>query len=146
MAAKLKELTREEGIHIPVGHKFRWQDVYGKGRFSCRDCSNAWTSEHSWLTLDMHKRYIKKKWMQKCQACGDAREPHFTSSTLEAMIRIVIERFSRDDDYESPPREHNTKPAHDRKNCEKCGWGKLKPCYQPKTGSSSWSDESEVEE
>ena len=124
---------------------FQNQNVYGYGAFACSRprCNNQWTSRRAWLTVDLKNWEITYIFRQKCQNCNTKAEATFSDSELERMIAIVVDRFTGlvNGTYESGPRRTSNGP-HDSSRCEKCGFGRGRPCIQ----SSHYEEDEDNEE
>ena len=118
-------------------HKLRYFTVRGEGLFECGGCANRWTSHNATIKVDLFKKFVSRKFTQRCKYCPNQwATPLFTDDRFEEIMDKVAEkhesRLEEDEDNEQPvfiaAAAGNGKP-HLQQYCEKCQ--ELgKPCWK----------------
>lgn len=110
----------------------RYKVLRVKGMFSCANKhgqSNPWSSHHAWLTVDLHKLKVSRRWEQKCKVCKTSRAPFvlktdFEQAVRKMMLSVLEQRLGISCKVDKallasnePDKQHVTGL------CEKCRWG-----------------------
>lgn len=133
--ALLRAAWAEHGLE-PVDRadkKRRYKTLKLVGQFRCTSRHagiKAWSSHYTWLTVDLHKLSVGKRWTQKCRICGDQRSPYIAPGAfvvaVEGVVMATLEwtlGIARDDPLERWY-SHEADPEHPATLCEKCKWGR----------------------
>ena len=127
--ALLRAAWAEHGLE-PVDRadkKRRYKTLKLVGQFRCTSRHagiKAWSSHYTWLTVDLHKLSVGKRWTQKCRICGDQRSPYIAPRAfevaVEGMVIATLEwtlGIARDDPLERWY-SHEADPEHPATLCE----------------------------
>ena len=66
------------------------RDIFNVGNFECV-CRRTWKSAFSWITFDLSKLEIVKRWKMLCKNCHGECYPKFSVETLEEMFEKAVE-------------------------------------------------------
>ncbi|XP_062516278.1 receptor-transporting protein 3-like [Corticium candelabrum] len=119
-----------------ISNQYRYQNVYGHGTVRCKTCSHSWSSYISWIKVDLKKCRLAHRFQQKCQSCETANTPAFKTEELERMIKLTIARVislmngTYDNTGTNNLNDRQLDAPHDSDRCEKCAYGKGRPCYE----------------
>eukprot|EP00118_Oscarella_pearsei_P027130 m.310805 g.310805 ORF g.310805 m.310805 type:complete len:145 (+) comp55067_c0_seq1:54-488(+) len=121
--------NREKAQTTTFFRRNRRQTVKGYGSYTCK-CSHNWSSYSSWITIDIIRAEVVKKFKQNCQQCECEVKPSFEEKELTRMAEFAIRRMRKKDgssvQKEKIP-EEQLKAPHDSTRCEKCK-KKGRPC------------------
>ncbi|XP_062515097.1 receptor-transporting protein 3-like [Corticium candelabrum] len=119
-----------------IPDQYRYQNVYGRGTVHCGACFHSWSSYISWITVDLKKCRLARRFQQKCQSCETANTPYFKTEELERMIKLTIARVislmngTYDNTGTDDLNDTQLDAPHDSDRCEKCEYGEGRPCYE----------------
>ena len=117
----------------PKSQRFKVLRV--KGNFMCSKThdgepgNKAWSSHYAWLTVDLHKQRVTKRWVQKCKTCGEVRAPYVSKEAFtEAVRKMMLEQLEHAHGVSSKVDRGLMQPNSPNKMhvpslCEKCRFG-----------------------
>ncbi|GAB6021362.1 hypothetical protein CHUAL_003970 [Chamberlinius hualienensis] len=95
-----------------------------------------WFSARSWITVDLSKPGILRRYKQKCTKCSQPTWPRVPWGDLNGFAQAAIYVYTdRLEGRRPPPRSvrsgKKTSAGHQSQLCEKCGYGK-RNCQAPR--------------
>uniref|UniRef100_T1IPG4 3CxxC-type domain-containing protein n=1 Tax=Strigamia maritima TaxID=126957 RepID=T1IPG4_STRMM len=110
--------------------RFRRHSVFGWGTFKCTECRISWSSQITWVTLDIKEQRIRRRFKQKCKKCGQPQRPWWQVEEFAYMMEFALVRYQKlvSGTWKPTNRalDKNIAAPHKSELCERCGFGTRK--------------------